>query len=227
MASARKFLFDVSFDENAVKAVAAPPPEPEETFTRAELEAARQAAHAEGHGAGLAEAVREATLRAAAALETLAKGIATLIAAQDSAVAETERQAIAALRVIVAKTVPAFAAKNALTEIEAFATKCLAEAIDEPRVVLRVGNDVYEPIRGQLDAMTASSGYAGRIVLLTDDALAASDARVEWADGGAERNVAAQLDEMDAAMARNCEPSAATTPPTAVPVTPSPSGESV
>jgi len=220
MATARKYLFDVSFDHAASKPEAAPTPEPEEKFSRADLEAAQQAARAEGRSAGLAEANDAATAKAAAALEILAKGIATLLAAQDATAAETQRQAIAAMRVIIAKTLPALAAKGALAEIEALVTKSLVEALDEPRVVLRVANDVYEPVRGQLEAMATASGYAGRIVLLADETLAAGDARLEWADGGVERTLATQLGEVDAMMARSCEPAA-------TPNLPSPPGDKV
>ena len=105
---------------------------------------------------------------------------------------------VAAMRTIVAKLVPGLAAKDPLAEVEAFATKCLHEAIDEPRVVLRVAHEIYEPLRERLDALANAAGYAGRIVLLVDDAIAAGDARVEWADGGAERNLAGQCAEIDA-----------------------------
>ena len=213
MATARKYLFDVSFDEAAI----APPPEaappPEEKFSRAELEAAQQVARAEGHSAGLAEAQDAVAAKAAAALELMAKGLSVLIAAHDEAIAQTQRDAIAALRVIVAKTMPVLAAKGAVAEIEAFVRKCLAEALDEPRVVLRVANDVYEPVRGQIETMAATTGYPGRIVLLADENLAVGDARLEWADGGAERNLAQLLSEADAAMARNSEPPAPANPP--------------
>lgn len=213
MATARKYLFDVSFDEAAV----APAPEvvapPEEKFTRAELEAAQQVARAEGHRAGLAEAQETLAATAAAALEQLGKGVSALIAAQEKAVAQMERDAIAALRVVIAKAVPALASAGAVTEIEAFAKKYLAEALDEPRIVLRVANDVYEPVRNQIEAMAATTGYPGRIVLLADDALAVGDARLEWADGGAERKLAQLLGEADAAMARNAEPPADVIPP--------------
>ena len=216
MATARKYLFDVSFDQ--AKAPATPAPPPEEKFSRAELDAAQVAARAEGREAGLAEANDAAAAKAAAALERLAQGVTALLAAQDATVAETQRQAIAALRVVVAKALPAYGAKGAVVEIEALTTKCLVEALDEPRVVLRVANDVYEPVRDRLEAMAAASGYAGRIVLLADETLSAGDARLEWADGGVERKLAEQLGEIDAAMARNGDPAATPTPP-------SPSGD--
>lgn len=209
MAMAKKYLFDMSFDPVASKP-AAPVIEkpPEEKFTRAEIEAVRQAALAEGHTAGLAEASAAAAARAAAALEALTTGVSALIAAQDATAVETQRQAIDALRAIVAKTLPALAAKGAFAEIEAFARKSLIDVLDEPRVVLRVGSEVYDAVRDQLEAVAAAAGYTGRIVLLADETLAASDARVEWADGGVERKFAEKLNEVDAVMARSCDPTA-------------------
>src|SRR5215469_9202386 len=106
MATARKYLFDVSFDEAAIASAPEPAPPPEEKFSRAELEAAQQVARAEGHSAGLVEAEAAASAKAAAALELVAEGVAALIAAHDTAVAQTQRDAIAALRVVVAKTLP-------------------------------------------------------------------------------------------------------------------------
>jgi flagellar assembly protein FliH len=220
MGTAKKFLFDVSFDPVAPLPEAAPPIVVEETFTRAELEAACAAAHAEGRRAALSEANEATAARIAAALEALAREIPPLIAAADARAADVERQGIAALRAVIAKTVPALAARESLAEIEALATRYLVEAIDEPRIVLRVANEIYEAVRERLDAIAAASGYGGRIVLLADDRLSASDARIEWADGGVERNLAAQLRAIDDAIARLSEPAGA---PAAA--QPSPRGE--
>jgi len=205
MAAPQKYLFDVSFDHVGEAEAEA---EAEETFTRTELEAARDTAFAEGRRAALAEAEAAAATKAAAALDALVQGLSGLIAAQDARIADAQRDAIAALRLVVAKVLPALAVRAPLAEIEALTAKCLIEAIDEPRVVLRVGNEVYEPVKLRLDAIAAASGYAGRMVLLADDHLSGADARIEWADGGAERNFRRQLNDIDAAMARLCDPAA-------------------
>ncbi len=212
MAVSQKYLFDVSFDHVDEKPAPVVEVVEEEKFSRAEIEAARQIALAEGRGVGLAEANEGAAAKSAATLDALAKGVVALLSTRDTQTAEIQRQAIAALRAVIAKALPALAAKEPLAEIEAFATKCLNEAIDEPRIVLRVANGVYDAVRGQLDAIAAASGYAGRIVLLADDQLANGDARIEWADGGAERSLGAQLDELNAAMARLCDPAATPAP---------------
>lgn len=214
MGKPQKYLFDVSFDhvdlrEEPEAPSPPPPPPPEETFTRAQLDAAREAGVAEGRNAGLAEAAAAVATRTTAVLETIARGLVGIFVARDAMIKETHGQAVAALRLIVSKALPALAAKAPLAEIEAVTSRCLMDAIDEPRVVLRVGNDLYEPVRGQLDALIAASGYPGRIVLLADENLSGGDARVEWADGGVERRLDEQLGEIDAAIARTFSPAPA------------------
>lgn len=209
MALPEKFTFDVSFDHLGAPSARSLA---ERRFTRGELEATRQSALAEGHAAGLAEAAASAQSLTAGALARIAESLAALLATQDAATTDAQRRALAAMQTIVAKLVPGLAAKDPLTEVEAFATKCLHEAIDEPRVVLRVAQEIYEPLRERLEALAHAAGYAGRIVLLVDDAIAAGDARVEWADGGAERNLAAQCAEIDELLERRRDPAASPTP---------------
>lgn len=194
MTAQRKFTFDVSFDHlgPATRRSLG-----ERRFTHEELEQTRAAALAEGRACGLTEAAKSAEALTAQSLAAIANGIATLIAAQDDVVLDTERRATAAMRAIFAKLFPGLAAKDALGEAEAFAAKCLNEAIEEPRIVLRVAGALAEPLRERLDAHAADSGFAGRIVLIADDRLAPGDASAEWADGGAERELAAQRARLD------------------------------
>ena len=59
--------------------------------------------------------------------------------------------------------------------------------------------------RSSLVQVTAAAGYTGRIILFADPALKAGDARVEWADGGAERDSAAIWRDIDSAIQRFVE----------------------
>ena len=208
MALPQKFSFDVSFDHLGVPSARSLA---ERRFTRGEIEATRQSALAEGHAVGLAEAAKSAQALTADALARIAEGFAALLATQDAATMDAQRRALAAMQMIIAKLVPGLAAKDPLTEVEAFATKCLHEAIAEPRVVLRVAQEIYEPLRERLDALANAAGYDGRIVMLVDDTIAAGDARVEWADGGGERNLAGQFAEINELLERRRDPAASPT----------------
>jgi len=199
----RKYLFDHSFDQVqgpvAVRFQRSPM---EPTFTRTELEAAVAKAREEGRQAGLAEAAAAIDGRLAQAAETLTSSIASLAARNDELRREAETKAVELLRLVAAKAVPALARKEPLTDLEAMVIDCLREAADEPRIVLRVAPDLFEPMRRRLDAIAQGHGFAGKFVLLVDESIGPADGRLEWADGGAERNTARIAREIDAALSR-------------------------
>lgn len=200
MALARKFLFDVSFDAPD------PPPEAaalaEPAFVPADIDAARAEGFAEGHKAALAEAAAAAEALAACALETLAGGLQRLFDAQREATAAIERDAVALLRAVLQRAVPALCRKDPLAELEALIAQCLAEALDEPRIVARVADAAFDAVEARLAPLARAAGYSGKLVLLADSALGPGDGRVEWADGGAERNTPRLMAELDAMLNR-------------------------
>ncbi len=211
MSTPRKYMFDASFDQpQASVAVLVNKPPPEPTFTGAELEAARAAALAEARAAALAEASAAVEKEIVAATESLAAGIPALLARDNEIRDDVERRAIELLRGIVAKSFPVLAQRISIDEIETLVTDCLREAFEEPRVVLRVPQRLFDPIRDRLGALAQQTGFAGKFVLLADDALGPADCRLEWADGGAERVTGRLAREIDAVLER-----ALSTPPPA------------
>src|SRR5262249_36583524 len=126
----KKYLFDVSFDQP--QGPGGPMRKPAEPhFSRADLESARTAGHAEGHAAGLAAAATAAEQRSSAALDTLSAGLAALAQNHDAIAAELRKDALALLRLALGKLAPALCHKEPLAEIEAVLAQCLAEALDE------------------------------------------------------------------------------------------------
>ena len=190
MGQPQRYLFDVSFDQAEPGAAA--------RFSSADMEAARVTGLAEGHEAAAASI----EARVAATLEALKRGMDALEAARDACMREAEQRAIALLRTALQKTVPALCAVDPVAEIEALLAHCLAETPDEPRVVLRVGDALFDAVQERLATITEASGYAGKVVLLADPALQGGDSRVEWANGGAERDTRRIADEIDAVLAR-------------------------
>jgi flagellar assembly protein FliH len=205
MSAPHKFLFDQSFDapdppRGTARRAQAPPPEP--TFTRTELDAARAAAASDGRTAALAEAARSIEAQATDALVRLEAALAALLDARARMAEEAQRRAVDMTRAILRKAVPALTRKAPLLEIEAMVADCLREAFDEPRIVLRVADALFEALQKRLGALATATGFAGRIVLLADETLGPGDARVEWADGGAERDTGRLMRDIDGALAR-------------------------
>jgi flagellar assembly protein FliH len=199
-----KFLFDRSFDvQDAPRPVprqVAPPLEP--TFTEAELEAARATAFIEGRTQALGEAAQSIETRTAAALQTLASTVGEALRSRQHAAEEAQRRALETVRTIMRKAVPALCRTAPLLELETLVSECVREAFDEPRIVLRVADGVFDAVQQRLAAITSSAGYAGKVVLLADDGLDLADARLEWAEGGAERDTKRLLRDIDGALAR-------------------------
>ena len=202
-ASPQKFLFDTSFDQpQGPVAVhfARKPAEP--SFSRAELETARAAAAAEARQVALAEAAASLEQRLADAVQGLAAGVASLLERDEEIRRAAETQAIELVRAVLGRALPELARANPLAEIEAMIAQCLREAFEEPRIVLRVPNDLFDPLRQRLAAIAQQSGFGGKFVILADDSLGPADCRLEWADGGAERDVHRLAHAVDAALAR-------------------------
>jgi flagellar assembly protein FliH len=205
MNAPHKFLFEQSFDlpdppRGPRKPAPAPPPEP--SFTKAELEAVSARALGEGRAAALAEAAQATEARVAAALAGVESALGTALAARAADAEQAQRRCLETLRGVLRKLAPALCRMASLIELEAMVDQCLREAVEEPRVVLRVGDEVFDAVRERLGAITGAAGFAGKVVLLADEGLGAADARIEWAEGGAERDSGRLIDDIDAALAR-------------------------
>jgi flagellar assembly protein FliH len=209
MAVVRKFLFDNDFGapetpasgaKGAGKAVGkplsrpepqrpAPPPEP--MFSEAEMQGACDMARRQGEEAGVArgkaEAVAAFDKQVAAALNGIAQQAAA-IAKATADEAEAAGKSLDVALAIVKKLFPALAARDGIAEIEEILTQCLASLKQEPRLVAYVSTAQLDALQGRLAELTAANGFEGRVVLIGDDKMAESDCRVEWADGGVERD---------------------------------------
>jgi flagellar assembly protein FliH len=203
MALAQRYLFDTNFDmpggEARQRGVVTPA---EAAISRAELDAAAARARAEGHAAGLAEAQAQREQQIGDALTGIAQQLALLFAAKDEARRESERTTIELTRTIAAKLFPALIRKGALDELDAVVAQCMREAIAEPRLVLRVPDTLFEAAQQRMAPLAGTLGFPGKLIILVDDQLGPSDCRVEWADGGAERDTARTWREIEAALDR-------------------------
>jgi flagellar assembly protein FliH len=74
--------------------------------------------------------------------------------------------------------------------------------VASPHVVVRVSEALYAVTRDKLDEIARSRGFEGRLVVLADPAIAPGDCRIEWADGGINRDYAATEAAIAEAVAR-------------------------
>jgi flagellar assembly protein FliH len=114
--------------------------------------------------------------------------VAELNKAHATAVERQGHEAIETALTIVRKLFPRLAKAHGMAEIEAVVGESLSRLRDEPRVVVRVADSLLDAVNERVKELAAKAGFEGRIVLIAQDDLQAGDIRVEWADGGAERD---------------------------------------
>lgn len=204
MAAVKKFLFDTHFEagDGGGPGGGARAARPVYAYTEDDLAAARQLAFDEGKAAGFEQAQASIANRAT---EALAR-IADQLAAADRQIGETidaiKRDAVEAALTVVRKAMPEFSRHHALAEIEAVVAGCLDRVLGEPRVVIRAHDAMLDALKERIEPLAERCGYGGKIVLLAEPDMSPSDCRVEWADGGAERDTSRLWEDVDGAVKR-------------------------
>ena len=200
MGAATKFLFDVDFAANDGK------PE-RQTITLAEhalkLAEAETAAQRRGYEDARTDAGIEAERRMADALEHIAASLAQASDALKAIETRLECEAVEVAVAVARKLAPALIACEPFAEISALASSCFRELIASPHIAVRVNDALYAATREKLDAIARARGFEGRLVVLARDRISPlGDCRIEWADGGVNRDNAAAEAAIGEAVAR-------------------------
>lgn len=203
MKQAVKFTFDTHFGDKSRRPVTKTPSSP--AFTEADVEAARREGFIAGQAQGRHDAEAEADGQLGDAMAQLSQSAASLLAALDSHIASTKREASELALEVARKLAPALIATRPEIEIEALLRDCLAHLNREPHILLRVSASLVDRMKETVDRMAMERGLTGRIILLGEPAMAEGDCVVEWADGGVARNREEIEREISEIIARHIE----------------------
>lgn len=216
MAEIRKYMFDVDFSPPPLRPVQPVVEEadedeeialpPAQMFTEEELTLAREGAFEEGRRHGKAESDAEIAHRTLAALEAIGAHMSSLAGLQAEANDEAARNAVKVAMAAVAKMLPAACEAHAFGEVTRVVEEVVGQILDEPRIIVRVAEAMIEEVRPRLEAAAETRGFEGRVVVQGDARLQVGDCRVEWADGGAERDQARLMKDIEATIARALAP---------------------
>ncbi|HSR70961.1 MAG TPA: FliH/SctL family protein [Kiloniellales bacterium] len=198
---AEKFLFNTAFDFETL-GTDRRPKRPTPKYSEADLETARAEGYAAGREAGLEESRRALEHTVAQTLAALRERLQELIELERGSTERRDREALQAAVGVTRKLFPHLAGSRGLEEIEAIVRDCLERPRDEPRIVVRVADALLDTIQTRVTEEAARVGFEGRIVFLGQNDLGPGDVRVEWADGGAERDESRLWEEIDAALRR-------------------------
>ncbi len=153
------------------------------------VDEARDEGYKNGHETGYASAINGLEARIAENLEAVLAACTELGAQKKQLVETLEAETARIAYSIATRFAPALMDAHPLTEIEALVTECLDGCRREPRVVIRVHESLLDAINDRLELLKLAGGFAGQIVLINDPDLGPHDCRVEWPDGGAERDM--------------------------------------
>lgn len=174
----------------AAEVQAPPEPEvpPEPTFSMQELEAARDEAYVAGHTAALQEAEAATERLASESLHFIAQGLRQLGATMDQPYQRLEPMAVEVAVAIARRVLPIVTLQYGTAEIEGLVRQILPTIIEQPRIVVRVHPALSALVRDAMQPVVADTGFEGRLMVLDDAGIQPGDARIEWADGGIERD---------------------------------------
>jgi flagellar assembly protein FliH len=185
-----KYLFDEDFSAGE-----------RPTITLVEAERRRADAESQayraGFAAGLAQAQTDATRQATAALGVIANAMERFITALAGIEVRLETEAVQVAIAVARKLAPELIAREPLAEISALVTEAFNHLVKAPHVVVHIGAEVYEAAKAKLDEIAQARGFEGRLVVMSDPAMAPGDCRIEWADGGVARDRDATLATID------------------------------
>ncbi len=182
----KKFAFETAFGDEA---------QAQEEARRAALERriaeAREEGRKQGFAAGRRQALEEIEATIAATLARIEAGCRELFAERQVLEQAFETETAVLAHAIASRLAPALMAAHPLAEIETLVRECLDACRREPRLVVRVSEALLDPLGERIEHLKAGTSFTGEIVLLSDPGLGPHDCRVEWPDGGAERDMAA------------------------------------
>ena len=185
-ASPAKFTFDLDLGRGGDR---------QPTLSDSGFAALMQKARMEGYAEGFAEGEHSATAAAAhrlsAAAEILVDASTHLLSGLDAARKASQRDAVELAASVGRKLAANLLAREPTAEIEALLIECLASLGGVPHLVIRCHPDLADPVREIATARIASSGFTGRLIVMGDPDQSLGDGRIEWADGGLVRDMAA------------------------------------
>ena len=197
MSAPAKFLFDQDFATAA---------EVKPAIAIAVHEAALLAADASGYQRGFAaakaEVLAEAEQRAAAALERIALGLGDLNRGLAAVATRLETEAVDVAVAVAKKLAAALIEREPLAEISALAMDCFRHLVTAPHVVVRVNDAQHASVGKPIEEMVRARGLASHLVVLAEPEIQTGDCRIEWADGGVNRDRSATEAAIDEAVSR-------------------------
>jgi len=195
----QKFLFNLSFDDE-VGCPLGEREKPKPTYSQEQIDEARKESYESGFNAGQKAMMEDQQQRMNVLLAQIDQHVGHLAQSSQEEWQTQLGQLQQIALVIARKIMPTYVQRYGVEEIETIVDRIVAEMSREPRLVIRVSENQFDEVSAKINEITANQAYAGKVVILGDADLGESDCRVEWADGGIERDLRMIWEDIDRVM---------------------------
>lgn len=192
-----KFLFDQDFAAAAEVKPAIPLAAHEAGLREADASGYRR-----GFAAAKAEVLADAEQRTAVALERIVASLEGVMRGLSGVEARLETEAVDVAVAVAKKLAAALIEREPLAEISALAMDCFRHLVTAPHVVVRVNDAQHATVGKPIEEMVRARGLSGHLIVLAEPTIQVGDCRIEWADGGVNRDRLATEAAIDDAVAR-------------------------
>lgn len=211
MSLVRKFEFGQSFDKPAQEPVVVdtaafePEPPPPPTYSQAELDEAEHRGFMNGRLEGNRLALERQEHQVALAIADIAGILPTLTRGMAAAVAVIERDAATTLLLAAERLFPRLIAETDTNETALLLERAFHKAVEEPRITIRCPVAVRDAVERLVKEAATDAGYTGKLTIISDPTLSEGGCRVEWSEGGLERDPASLLAAIESALRRGLD----------------------
>lgn len=201
-----KFMFNTNFDEeieDKLKAEEearlneATEEEKPPVFSLEQLENAKDLALKQGIQEGKAEMINSIERETCTTLETISALLDKLSNDYQKWTETINKDSVRLTRTILGKLAPQLMKTSELSQIEDIITEAFKFSSNEPRVLIRVSENLEEPLKNIISNISSRAGYSGEVLISTDPELSTGDCVVTWDAGTLERALSNTWDEID------------------------------
>ena len=204
MSTTNRFMFDTEFgSEAAVRKKTSKAAEPQEAvYTESDVALLKTQAFEEGMRTGQSQSMTGIESTVADTMAAIGTQLQQLIGTHEAKLQAVKQDAARLAMEVAGKLAPAMIEQAPEEEVLKTIEDCLVDLNDEPRIVVRASDEICGAIAGKIDAIANKAGFQGKLILLPDEMKQGGDCRIEWADGGAERNIEDIRRKMDGVVSR-------------------------
>mgnify|MGYP000795555228 FL=1 len=167
------------------------------TYSEEEVAAKEKLAEERGYELGFKTAQESFEAQNSRLLEEINNRLLMLAANVGSKECELENQALEIARTAIGKLVPVIEKENAVALVNDFLAKNFKNFKNEAKLAFYFNPEVIPQVQENIARLANIYDFEGKIALHKDASLAASDCRIEWENGGVERNGAKMLEKID------------------------------